>query len=103
MLNFTITLAELTEALEGAPHHKSPGLDGILVEVYSHYSEDLLSPLALTEVEEVGSLPDSMQEIITVLPKPGKDKLLLDSYRSISLLNADVKLFARVLAKGYPK
>lgn len=69
--------------------------------MYARYGGVLLPPLlrALTEAVETRSLPDSMQEaIIVVLPKPGKDKLLPDSYRPISLLNAAVKLLARVLA-----
>ena len=102
MLNLPITLVELKEALEGAAQHKSPGPDGLPVEVYSQYGEVILQPLleALFEAEEKGTLPDSMQEaIIILLSKPGKDKLSRDSYRPISLLNMDVKLLAKILAK----
>lgn len=101
MLNSPITLVELEDALDGASHHKSPGSDRLPAEVYSHYGKVLLPPLleALSEAVETGRLPDSMQEaIIIVLPKSGKDKLLPDSYRPISLLNADVNIVARVLA-----
>lgn len=101
MLNSPITLTELTDALEEALHHKSPGSDSLPSEVYSHYGEVLLPPLlqALSEAVETGCLPDSMQKaIIVVLPKPSKDRLLPDSYRPISLMNADNKLLARVLA-----
>lgn len=35
---------------------------------------------------------------ITVLPKEGKDRTLPQSYRLISLLNTDLKLFAKILA-----
>lgn len=38
------------------------------------------------------------EAIIIVLQKPGKDKLLQDSYRPISLLNTDVELLAHILA-----
>lgn len=59
---------------------------------------------ALSEAVETGSLPDSMQEaIIVVHPKPGKDRLLPDSYSLISLLNSDIKLLARVLATRLSK
>lgn len=38
-----------------------------------------------------------------VLPKPGKDRLLPDSYRPISLLNSDIKLLAQFLATRLSK
>lgn len=38
------------------------------------------------------------EAVIVVIPKPGKDPLLPDSYRPIYLLNADIKLLAKILA-----
>lgn len=101
-----ITIEELKEALVGGPKHKSLRLGGIPAEVYSQYGGVLLPPLlqALSEAAEIGHLPASMREaIIVVVPKPGKDKLLPDSYHPISLLNLDVKLLARVLATRLSK
>lgn len=60
-----------------------------------------LLPTLLTTLNDAlqeGGLPASMNEaIIVVIPKPGKDPLQPDSYRPISLLNAAIKLLARVL------
>lgn len=40
-----------------------------------------------------------MQEaVIIVLPKPGRDPMLPESYRPISLLPVDTKILAKVLA-----
>lgn len=42
-----------------------------------------------------GSLPQTLNEAnITLLLKPGRDPLKCNSYRPISLLNSDVKIFA---------
>lgn len=105
-LNSPITLEELIEPLAEVLHHKSPGSDGLPVVVYSRYS-DVLLPLLLrilSEAVEMGRLPESMQEaIIVVLPKPGKDRLLLASYSPISLLNSEVNLLARVVATRLSK
>lgn len=105
-LSSPTTVEDLTEALEGAKKHKSLGSDGLPAEVYSCYDDILLLPLlqALSEAPERGCLPDNMQEaIIVMIPKPGKDKLLPDSYCPISLLNLDVKLLAPALANRLSK
>lgn len=38
------------------------------------------------------------QGIITLLPKPGKDKRYIDNLRPITLLNVDYKLFTQIFA-----
>lgn len=53
----------------------------------------------LGELSREGSLPDSMSKAVIVLvPKPGKDPEDCASYCPISLINADAKLLAKVLA-----
>lgn len=76
----------------------SPGLPS---EVYGRYVKQMLPTLlkVYNGALESGKLPQSMNEaIIVVLLKPGKDAMLADSYRPISLSTSDVKLLAKVCA-----
>ena len=39
------------------------------------------------------------QGLITLIPKPGKDPLIIENWRPVSLLNIDYKVLAQVFAK----
>lgn len=55
---------------------------------------------AFTEILEGQAMPpDHLHAIITVIPKLGKDVLHCASYRPISLLNCDLKLFPKILVE----
>ena len=43
--------------------------------------------------------PTLTQGLITLIPKPRKDKLLIDNCRPICLLNNDYKVFAQIFEK----
>lgn len=100
-LDRDISLEEVQEALGAMQSGKSPGTDGIPIEFYATH-QDLLAPRLtslLLRSAELGSIPDSLSEAIVVLvPKPGKDPEECASYRPISLINADAKLLAKILA-----
>lgn len=64
---------------------KTPGLDGIPIEVYKLFMDKLLHPL-WEMLEESGILPPSLQSaLITLVPKPGKPPTEDGPYRPISL------------------
>ena len=81
--------------------NKSPGIDGFTAEFYKPFCESLAPFLkeVYTESTDRGSLPPNLcQGLITLIPKPKKDHLILDNWRPISLLNNDYNIFALVLA-----
>lgn len=83
-------------------HGKSPGLDGIPPELYLKFW-DVLGPLILEMFQQAiksGCFNrDINTAVITLLHKRGKDSTLCSSFRPLSLLNADIKLYAKVLAR----
>lgn len=101
-LDEPITQEEIGMAISSMQSGKSPGPDGFPAEFYKKFSTQLSSQLAavFTESFEKGTLPPTMnQACISLLAKSGKDPLDCASYRPISLLNTDVKILAKVLAR----
>lgn len=100
-LDKPITLEELLKAVKGTKKGRTPGIDGIPVELYLQLW-DLLGPIWLEAIHyasNIGSFHrDLNTALITVIPKPGKDHLECANYRPISLINADLKIFSKVLA-----
>jgi hypothetical protein len=95
-----ISELEVRQALKHLPSGHSPGLDGLPVEVYRR-GTDLLAPLLsrlFTAAEELAQLPPCFLDgVVVSLPKQG-DLTDPANYRPITLLNADYKLLAKVLA-----
>ncbi|KAL1276280.1 hypothetical protein QQF64_035903 [Cirrhinus molitorella] len=97
----TAKIAPCTPGFMAMKKGKSPGWDGIPPELYLAFLDELGQPLLdmiLHSVHE-GSFNNSANlAIITLLPKPDKDLTLCGNHRPLSLLNSDVKLYAKVLA-----
>uniref|UniRef100_A0A8C5LYI8 Reverse transcriptase domain-containing protein n=1 Tax=Leptobrachium leishanense TaxID=445787 RepID=A0A8C5LYI8_9ANUR len=101
LLEEPITEGELSIALKSSQTGKSPGPDGLPLRYYKTFRTVLVPHFlkafnALTRGETLP--PQALMANITLLPKEGKDLTNCANYRPISLLNADVKLFAKVLA-----
>ena len=80
---------EVSTALKGMPHNKSPGSDGLPMEFYLAFWETLGSDLVevLNSSFEIGSLPSSQKgALISWIFKKG-DRLQHKIWRPISLLN----------------
>lgn len=79
-----------------------PGADGYPSEWYETFREIIIPVLkeCFNYVLQGGETPLSWrQAVISVIPKTGKDKTECSSYRPISVLNMDYRLFASILAK----
>lgn len=101
LLEASITEDDIAEAMFHLAPSKALGSDGLPLEFYTNYSEALVPKLheLFTHIFKSGSLPQSMREaFIVLIPKPGKDPALPESYRPISLLQLDIKILAKVLA-----
>ena len=97
-----LSLYEIKKNISKLKDNKAPGNDGLTGEFYKvfqdHISEFLLH--VFREAIDVGKLPPTMcQGIITLIPKPNKDKLVLDNWRPITLINNDTKLFSHIFAQ----
>lgn len=101
-LEVPLTLSELKEALNLMQKAKSPGLDGLPTELFLELW-DIIGLLLLDSINfalNTGSFHrDQNTSLISVLLKKGKPPLRCGSYRPISLITTELKLFAKVLVR----
>nr|XP_057934911.1 F-box only protein 8 isoform X1 [Doryrhamphus excisus] len=105
-LDLPISLTDLYDALQEMPNNKAPGPDGFPAEFYKTFWS-LLAPVffkMVQEIKENARLPPYMNSAtISLLLKSEKDPTLPSSYRPISLINADLKIICKVLARRLEK
>ncbi|XP_053571736.1 uncharacterized protein LOC128661511 [Bombina bombina] len=92
---------EVAKAIKTFPTHKSPGPDGLTNSYYKHYQQLLVPHLTnlFNSLDEDGLLsPQLLEAHIAVIHKEGKPTTEPSSYRPISLLNSDIKIYAKVIA-----
>lgn len=101
MLDAPIQLEEIHAALKQLKKNKCPGVDGLTPECYLQFWPWIATPLVhlFAEIGRRKLLHKSARDgIISLLDKPGLDGLKVPNWRPITLLNADYKIFAKVLA-----
>uniref|UniRef100_A0A8C4RFB7 Reverse transcriptase domain-containing protein n=1 Tax=Erpetoichthys calabaricus TaxID=27687 RepID=A0A8C4RFB7_ERPCA len=101
-----LALSELLDVIKSLQSGKAAGPDGYPGKFYKKFSTQL-APLLLatfTEDRDNQILPQTFrQALITIFPKQNKELLQCASYRPISLLNNDVKILSKVLARRTEK
>lgn len=100
MLDELVTQDEVLATIRHMKNNKSPGCDGFGVEYCKKYALTLAPHLtaAFNEVLRGGTVPPSWNEAtVVVILKAGRDTGDPKSYRPISLLNNDYKVFTALL------
>ena len=96
-----LTEYECKIALNEMQNNKSPGSDGISVEFYKLFWDDLSTYFikSINYSFDIGELTVlQKQGVITLLPKQGKDLNQTGNWRPISLLNVDYKIATKTIA-----
>lgn len=99
-LESEITLGEVAKAIKNMPNGKTPGADGIPVEVYKAFWPKIGTKLhqALLFATENKRLHQSARYgILSLIPKKERDTRIIGNWRPIMLLNIDYKTLAKLL------
>ena len=99
-LNKSITEKEVKLAVFDMKENKSPGLDGIPIEFYQHFWDDIKGLyLGFLNNLQHNAIPKGKNtSIIKLIYKKTGENYLLTNYRPISLINVDIKILTKVLA-----
>lgn len=101
LLERDITERELLNTLKSFAKNKSPGNDGITAEFYLYFWNLVSKPLldCYKESYKEGEMCTSQkQSVISLIEKPGKNKMNIKNWRPISLINVDAKIISKCLA-----
>uniref|UniRef100_A0A8C5Q8F8 Reverse transcriptase domain-containing protein n=1 Tax=Leptobrachium leishanense TaxID=445787 RepID=A0A8C5Q8F8_9ANUR len=92
---------DVYKAIRALPKGKAPGPDGLSNLYYQNFASLLVPTLTalFNHIKTTGQVPPEMLlATVVTLPKPGKPPTHCANFRPISLLNVDIKLYAKLLA-----
>ena len=96
-----ITMSEVSLALKRMASNKCPSTDGLPPEFYKVFwpkIKDFMLDLYLEVINDGEFHLTARRGIISLLEKLDKDPLQVNSWRPLSLLNTDNKIYAKVMA-----
>ena len=100
--NIDLTEKDLYASMKSMENDKSPGNDGLTKEFYVTFWNDIKATFisSLKQAKERKELSISQrQAIIKLIEKKDRDKRYIKNWRPISLLNVDIKILSKALAK----
>ena len=100
-LDEEFTIEELRESLSDLQKNKSPGCDGLTREFYDFFWDDLSALYfeCVNEIQEKGELTESQKKGLIRISYKKNGRIHIENYRPITLLNVDLKILTRTLAK----
>ena len=101
MLEEPLLIEEIHIAIKQMKRDKCPGLDGLPIEFYDVFWDDIkytLHSLFIKCIEDREFHGSAKQGIISLLEKPGKDQLQIQNWRPLTLLCCDYKIFSKIIA-----
>jgi hypothetical protein len=87
------------QLIKSLPKKKSPGPDRFTAKIHQTFEEELTLRFfkLFFKVEKERTLPNSLYEAsIIMIQKPDKDTTKKENYRTISLINTDVKILDKM-------
>ena len=97
-----LTVDECLKSLQLFENNKSPGDDGLTAEFYKAFW-NIVGNLMVESINysyDHGELSNSQKRaIITLIEKKDKDRRVIANWRPISLINVDVKIASKAIAK----
>lgn len=100
-LNAPITEQEICSVIQSMPRGKALGPDRFSNEYYQAFSPNLTPHLCKLFNQTIisGAVPAKrLQDTVITIPKPGKTPDTPANLRPISLLNSNIKLYAKIIA-----
>ena len=101
VLGAPIQLEEIHIAINQMANSKCPDNDGIPIEFYKCYWNEIshtLHSLFIKIVQDQKLNCTAREGFLSLADKPGKDPLELTNWRPLTLLNCDYKIFAKIIA-----
>lgn len=95
-----MTDMELEVVIKGMKSGKATGPDGFTLMYYRHFQLTVTTSFLFSYYSlcQPALHPVTLEAHILVIPKEGKDPLIFSSYRHLSLMNTNLKVFAKILA-----